>query len=104
MPGVCCPEQGVNQGVPLVDVIGQDQQQQSLPPINQGPGFDQDDLDIVVQPQGSTKRPNLQLPSLADLPSTTPSPSPLLQGTLQTVPGSNQGDISAMLFLNFNEL
>ena len=98
MPGVCCPDQGVNQGVPLVDLIGQDQPQQSLPPINQGPGFDQDDLDIVVQPQGSTKRPN------PNLPSTTPRPSPLLQGTLQTVPGSNQGDISANHFLNFIEL
>ena len=31
------------------------------------------------------------LVSLADLPSTTPRPSPLLQTALQTVPGTNQG-------------
>ena len=67
------------------------QQRPSLPPLNQPPEFIQDDLDVVVQPQGSTKRPKIKLPSLSDLPSTTPRPSPLLQGTLQTIPGSNQG-------------
>ena len=101
VPGVCCPGQGVNQGINEGINQGANQganpvnigPQQSLPPINQNqvPEFVQDDLDVVIQPQGSTKRPKLKLPSLADLPSTTPRPSPLLQGVLQTVPGSNQG-------------
>jgi len=93
VPGVCCPDQGgVNQDAALASQNPSQNQQQrpSLPPLNQPPEFIQDDLDVVVQPQGSTKRPKIKLPSLSDLPSTTPRPSPLLQGTLQTIPGSNQ--------------
>jgi len=90
VPGVCCPAQGVNQDVNQGTTSVDLGPQQSLPPINQVPQFVQDDLDLVIQPQGSTKRPKVKLPSLADLPSTTPRPSPLLQGVLQSVPGSNQ--------------
>jgi len=60
---------------------------------------DYEDFD-VVKPQGTTKRPQQQskpheqppLLSLSDLPSTTPRPSPFLVESLQTVPGSNQGN------------
>ena len=77
----------MNQGATQVDLGPQ----QPLPPINNHPEQILDDIDVVIQPQGSTKRPKVKLPSLADLPSTTPRPSPLLQGVLQTVPGTNQG-------------
>ena len=91
VPGVCCPGQGVNQGINQGSNQGANPvnigPQQSLPPINQNqvPEFVQNDLDVVIQPRGSTKRPKLKLPSLTDLP------SPLLQGVPQTVSGSNQG-------------
>ena len=51
-----------------------------------------EDFDInLVQPQGTTKRPFEQVPSLSDLPTTTPLPSPLLQHQFINVPNSNQG-------------
>lgn len=72
------------------------------PPINavSAPEASQDDFDIpLIQPQGTTRRPIVAgqafdhqvVPSLADLATTTPKPSPLLQESFQTVPGTNQG-------------
>ena len=52
--------------------------------------FDVPPPPVSIQPQGTTKRP--QLPSLEDLPSTTPRPSPLLSRPFRTVPGTNQGN------------
>ena len=53
-----------------------------------------EDFDInLVQPQGTTKRPFEQVPSLSDLPTTTPLPSPLLQHQFINVPNSNQGNV-----------
>ena len=51
-----------------------------------------EDFDIAqIQPQGTTKRP-FDIPSLADLSTTTPKPSPLLQESFSNVPNSRQGN------------
>ncbi len=42
-----------------------------------------------VQPQGTTRRPHANLPSIQDLATTTPAPSPFLDHFPNTVPGTN---------------
>lgn len=51
------------------------------------------DQESIIQPQGTTASPNpftssTQLPSLADLPTTTPPPSPGLNDSPRFVPGT----------------
>ena len=54
-------------------------------------GSEGGDFDIeFIQPQGTTKRP-FDIPSLVDLSTTTPIPSPLLQESFTNVPNTNQG-------------
>ena len=64
----------------------------NLPPNTVVAASEGEDFDIAqIQPQGTTKRP-FAIPSLADLSTTTPKPSPLLQESFSNVPNSRQGN------------
>ena len=64
-----------------------------LPPNTVVAASEGEDFDIAqIQPQGTTKRP-FDIPSLADLSTTTPKPSPLLQESFSNVPNSRQGKL-----------
>ena len=66
-----------------------------LPPNTVVAASEGEDFDIAqIQPQGTTKRP-FDIPSLADLSTTTPKPSPLLQESFSNVPNSRQGNLFA---------
>ena len=72
----------------------------NLPPNTVVAASEGEDFDIAqIQPQGTTKRP-FDIPSLADLSTTTPKPSPLLQESFSNVPNSRQGND---FFLSGNE-
>ena len=65
----------------------------NLPPNAVVAASEGEDFDIAqIQPQGTTKRP-FAIPSLADLSTTTPKPSPLLQESFSNVPNSRQGNV-----------
>jgi hypothetical protein len=80
--------------VTLLDFEDDDDKQ---PPIN-AVTAEQEVFDVpqaIIQPQGTTRRPvqghGASIPSLADLSTTTPRPSQLLQETFLNVPGTNLG-------------